>query len=258
MPANEQTWRNTKLLHVVFGLSSLLMLVVTIWMLAADHNREFKRYMKGFQRLETWTTAARVSDQRSADYLAEESRLEAELERAQLEVPPADLVEQFLSLAEPLAKANRYDLAAVRSAYEKLTAPREAGAIQTALAHRREFLAATSAVVARAKFDEDKIQQALKFRRADLDSDKSYISLGVEYESSDEDIAEWQRRVDEVKAGEGGVDPLTIVYQDASTHRKALQAIAARISKDEDEANKRLSDHQAGLNRVFTQIKEIS
>ncbi len=46
MPATEQTWRDSKLLHLVFGVTSLLMLVCTIWMLAADHRREWKDYQK--------------------------------------------------------------------------------------------------------------------------------------------------------------------------------------------------------------------
>ena len=50
MPATEQTWRNSKLLHVVFGISGLAMLITTIWMLAADHRREWKDYQRKFQR----------------------------------------------------------------------------------------------------------------------------------------------------------------------------------------------------------------
>ncbi len=46
MPATEQTWRDSKLMHVVFGVSSLLMLLTTIWMLAADHRREWKDFQR--------------------------------------------------------------------------------------------------------------------------------------------------------------------------------------------------------------------
>ena len=50
MPATEQTWRDSKLMHVVFGISALAMLVTTVWMLAADHRREWKDYQRKFQR----------------------------------------------------------------------------------------------------------------------------------------------------------------------------------------------------------------
>ena len=39
MPATEQTWRVSKLMHLIFGISALAMLITTIWMLAADHRR---------------------------------------------------------------------------------------------------------------------------------------------------------------------------------------------------------------------------
>ena len=59
MPATEQTWRDSKLLHVIFGISSLAMLMATIWMLADDHNREWKQYQREFREVETWTAQSR-------------------------------------------------------------------------------------------------------------------------------------------------------------------------------------------------------
>ena len=63
MPATEQTWRDTKRMHVIFGICSLAMLVTTVWMLAADHRRELKDYQRKFQHVESWTTQARISQQ---------------------------------------------------------------------------------------------------------------------------------------------------------------------------------------------------
>ena len=53
MPATEQTWRNQRLLHALFALSSLAMLGVTLWMFAADHDREWKGYQRTFRQAET-------------------------------------------------------------------------------------------------------------------------------------------------------------------------------------------------------------
>ena len=44
MPATEKTWRDQARMHVIFGISSLVMLVGTIWMLAKDHNREWRKW----------------------------------------------------------------------------------------------------------------------------------------------------------------------------------------------------------------------
>ena len=65
MPATEKTWYDQKLLHVVFGCTGLLMLISTIWMFAADHQREWKGYqrkMRGIdQKLTAWRLVAETS-----------------------------------------------------------------------------------------------------------------------------------------------------------------------------------------------------
>ena len=43
MPASEKTWRDQKTLHIVFGCTSLLMLIATVWMFAADHSRPMEK-----------------------------------------------------------------------------------------------------------------------------------------------------------------------------------------------------------------------
>ena len=44
MPATEKTWRDQAKMHVIFGISALVMLAATIWMLAKDHNREWRQW----------------------------------------------------------------------------------------------------------------------------------------------------------------------------------------------------------------------
>ena len=87
MPATEQTWWNLKTLHVVFGVTAVLLLAATVAMLAADHNRPWKKYQREFRELETWSAAARVDEQDSRGY-AEQS---AELDTALAEARRADL-----------------------------------------------------------------------------------------------------------------------------------------------------------------------
>jgi len=52
MPATEQTWRNLKILHVVFAITAIVLLVATVLMLAVDHNRPWKKYQREFRALE--------------------------------------------------------------------------------------------------------------------------------------------------------------------------------------------------------------
>ena len=62
MPATEQTWRGTKWMHLVFGFTVLAMLLVTLWMFADDHNREWKNYQQTFYHdVEVWLPPVRMS-----------------------------------------------------------------------------------------------------------------------------------------------------------------------------------------------------
>ena len=79
MPATEQTWRNLKVLHVVFGISAMLLLLATVVMLAVDHNRPWKKYQREFRALETWSATARVDEQESQSYQEQSKALEAAL-----------------------------------------------------------------------------------------------------------------------------------------------------------------------------------
>src|SRR5258708_35627035 len=92
MPANEQTWRDQKRMHVIFGVSSLIMLLATVWMLVADHNREWQTYQRGFRKLEWHTTNSRISAEESAKYYAEEKQLKAVLASVPSQPPAAHLV----------------------------------------------------------------------------------------------------------------------------------------------------------------------
>src|SRR5262245_61475025 len=95
MPATEQTWRDSRLMHVIFGISGLAMLGATIWMLAADHEREWKDYQRSFRKVEAWTTQSRLDSQKTAEYNAKRKELEAAFEKTKSEPPDANLVTEF-------------------------------------------------------------------------------------------------------------------------------------------------------------------
>src|SRR5215471_8421293 len=79
MPATESTWRGMKSMHAVFGVASVAMLVTTVWMLAADHNRQWKNYQRQFRDIETWTNSARIKEQGTSEYKQIETTLQQEL-----------------------------------------------------------------------------------------------------------------------------------------------------------------------------------
>ncbi len=97
MPANEQTWRNQTQMHLIFGISSAAMLVATVWMIADDHNREWKTYQETYyEDLETWTLQSRIYQQMATDYEGGR-RARADVLQQQKELaPPAEFGELFL------------------------------------------------------------------------------------------------------------------------------------------------------------------
>src|SRR5438552_628079 len=52
MAATDQTYRNQKTLHIVFGASCVLMLAGTFWMIYQDYMREFKPIQRTFYDVE--------------------------------------------------------------------------------------------------------------------------------------------------------------------------------------------------------------
>ena len=52
MPATEETYRRQPTLHLVFAISSIAMLLSTVWMVLADHIRPWKEVQREFQQVE--------------------------------------------------------------------------------------------------------------------------------------------------------------------------------------------------------------
>ncbi|MFP6692449.1 MAG: hypothetical protein VB875_05505, partial [Pirellulales bacterium] len=86
-----------KRMHLVFAVSSIALFVSTIWVLAADHYREWKGYQTKYRQIENWSLAARASEQQTLDYEHVLVRLESAVVRARASVPSAGLVNRFVA-----------------------------------------------------------------------------------------------------------------------------------------------------------------
>ena len=97
MPATEKTWRDQKMMHIIFGASSLLMLVATLWLMAKDHNREWKDWQLDNRKKEAWMIQASHD---SLDYQMAEKMADydAEMLRVQAESLAPGVIEQFKKL----------------------------------------------------------------------------------------------------------------------------------------------------------------
>ncbi len=108
MPATEQTWRDQKLMHRIFGVSGFLLLISTIWMFMADHTREWKHFQRTSRSNDLQQTAWRGIQYNTEQALAEHERLSAALMREKCKPIDEDLLEEFK--AEVNSDAKRRDL----------------------------------------------------------------------------------------------------------------------------------------------------
>jgi cbb3-type cytochrome oxidase cytochrome c subunit len=263
MPATESTWRNLKSMHVVFGVASVLMLITTIWMLAADHTRSWKNYQREFRDIETWTANAKIAEQDTADFSLTASQLQQQL----MDVQSAALSDQGRQLfakfvAEAKTKTDAQDTAqaaADSQAADLITADVDKLAGYTDPQQRRDLRMdlynRMRDLIGRVKFREDNLTGNLKFRKAVLDKAMATYSLAVGEGAEAEQTGQLQLNIDQAR---NDVDKLTAIQQKEQTHRKELESIFRDITSEQDVVEKNLKEHQhklEQLRKAFVQRK---
>ena len=76
-------------MHMVFGLTSLTLLITTIWMLAVDHYRPWKQVQRRGNNLETRQIEARIVEQENTEFKKENIALHAKRDDALRQTPAA-------------------------------------------------------------------------------------------------------------------------------------------------------------------------
>ncbi|NQU23746.1 MAG: c-type cytochrome [Candidatus Nealsonbacteria bacterium] len=249
MRATEETYYNLKRLHVVFVLSAAALLGVTVWMLAVDHGRPWKEHQRTFRdRIEPWMTAAQIDLRQDEEFLAREKELAAAVDEARKAVADGDLIERFgaeIGRDAAQRKVTAPDLAGVKSAYESLGKKPSVDARDGLLQRLREFVVA-------ATLREENRQRQLRFRRAEFDQARSFYEAAV----GENKIAKtaYEKRLKSLQAkvdtAAEQVDRETGLLQQAGNHRRALEAILAEITADEDAALAALAAHRAELHQL--------
>ena len=249
MPATEQTWRNLKALHVVFGVTAILLLLATVLMLAVDHDRPWKKYQRGFRALETWSAAAKIDEQESRSFAEQSSQLEAalaEARRANLDPALASaFISQVRSVPADAEAADRAQLDVDQLQSQADPAQR--------LVLRGDLLARLRDIVARAKYREDLLAGQLKLRKAELDKNRADYELAVAEDAPQERLAALLAVADAKRAE---VTTATLEFQTANTHRKSLEATLRTLTADEDAAAKALADHRGKLGQLTKALKQ--
>jgi len=117
MPATETPWYNQKLLHVIFGCTSLVMLIATIWMVAQDHERSWKEHQRDFRSIQLKQLKGRMrAEEKAQNEVVEQAA--AAYAATLAELPDADLVEEFKKASAAVDESYSFDQ--VDEAYEEL------------------------------------------------------------------------------------------------------------------------------------------
>jgi cytochrome c551/c552 len=248
MPASEKTWRDQKTLHVVFGCTGLLLLVATVWMFAADHNRQWKRYQRKMRdvdvRMAQWRVRSTETDEVAQRRAAFQEQLEAELSSA----PDAEAYQAFVTTLQ-----NPEQQAELQRIYDQLRD-------ESVSAERRADLRAKlenrmQSIQRRAKFEEDRLLSDRKFKSADYDEKRAIYDLAIR---DGKPQAELDRLQAEVDAEREARAELTRAYQNAATYRKSLEQSFRGISGNADAIRKELTELQADYARLSTALNERS
>ncbi len=122
MPATEQTWRNTKQLHVIFAVSSVILLVSTICMLVADHYRSWKPYQRNSVELDTRMTGWQEEQYLTGEAIEKHEMLGAEVAEARSKPIPAELHAEFKALMAANEETKDFDTSSLDAEFEQLQA----------------------------------------------------------------------------------------------------------------------------------------
>ena len=255
MPATEQTWWNLKILHVAFAIAAVVLLVATVMMLVADHDRPWKQYARGFRELETWSAEARVAQQDLSDYRLQGSELELALAESRRSPLDPAIADEFVALAsshesdKEAAGFLAQDIAALVELRDRVDALGEGDPARKELADRRfalrgDLLERMRDIAKRARFREDNLAGALKLRKAELDKTRADYELAVSDERAASRQAELLAMADSKRER---VAAATLAFQEGNTYRKLLDSLIGRVTSAEDTAAKAVADHRTRL-----------
>ncbi|MCO6457499.1 MAG: hypothetical protein J5I93_19540 [Pirellulaceae bacterium] len=260
MPANEQTWRNLTLLHKIFAISGVILLVSTIWMFVADHNREWKPFQRNANRVEIqlaeWRKTQYESEAASRALQALDDQLAAE-KSAPI---PAGLIDQFKAAVTADAEQRRNDEKTIhREAMSESQVEGILGRIDRYRlsgdegGYERGVLSAQlEPLLTRARFRENDLLTRRKFKSATLDAAKATLGLAVRDNKPAAEQDELQAGVDQLTAE---VATLTLQYQAAAAHRQTLQNLIAEMTAQADQLAKERADAERDLQRLADTVE---
>jgi cytochrome c2 len=257
MPATEKTWRDQTRMHVIFGISALVMLAGTIWMLAKDHNREWRKWQLDDRARERWTIEAQLA-QANADSGSKLEQLKRDLAAAQSAKVQQPLVEQFKQLVEheqkrlsDAGKAEKpADFSKLDTAFANLQAA-ESGTDAAAKA-RKDVLNQMDVFVREAKRRENAILTQKKYKAADQTADISARGIAV---GEGKPTGEIEARIQQRAADLVDLDASLAAAKD---YRVALETIVKQIQSNEADLQKQIAAIETEQKRLKENLDKFT
>jgi cytochrome c2/predicted nucleic acid-binding Zn-ribbon protein len=252
MPATEKTWRDQLKMHVIFGVTALVMLVATVWMLAKDHMREWRGYELHDRTKQQWTASAQLA-QASAESQAKRDRLQDEFKTAERAKIDTGLVEQFKArvaaedkrLADAGGKPSTTDTSKIDSLTGAIAAAPEGSDEIASL--RTKLMTELDSTVREAKRREDAVTTRRKFRAANQTATTSERGIAVGEQKPREEIEKIEAKI----AGFAReIADLDVEIAASKDYRMALEAIVRQIEAGKADLQKQIAAIDTDLNRL--------
>lgn len=268
MPATDKTVRDTKKMHVVFAITSVILVISTVWMFWKDHDRPWKEYQKEARAIDHMVSQWRLVETQTTDVIQRMGDAQTALGEAKADDQSgADVVEQFiaflsdvnslnatdgeLELAAALELADVIDIDSIRQAQEEWH--KKDGGV-----NRREAMAfAMSEQVRLLKAAEDKILGKTKFKRAERDEKASQVGIALSSGASSEEQKALKDELEVILTNpDDGLESLELKYEKATHYRRQLASIGNQFQADVRAAQKALDVVEADKNRLNDAIQK--
>jgi len=240
----------------VFAVSGVVLLLSTIWMFVADHNRAWKPYQRTADQIELQMMDWRELQFEGEEQVARHAELAADLAVAQAAPVDETHLTAFRDQVAGDSPAASGDFA---SLFDRATRLRELAANEPQdeterarnLAQRQnlreQIVGEMRATVREARFREDTLLGERKFKSADRDQAVAEIGLMVRDGKSQSEQGEQQAKIDQLTAE---LRQLTLDYESAREHREALERILDQVTTDVDQAEAALAANTSDLQKL--------
>jgi cytochrome c551/c552/cbb3-type cytochrome oxidase cytochrome c subunit len=249
MPATEKTWYDQAKMHVLFGVTALVLLFGTIWMLAKDHNREWRKWQLDDRSREHWTLEAQFA-QAKADSREALERLQAELDSSRSAKIDGQFVQNFKQkVTDEDARLQKVGLTEKPADFSRLDRATQnleqaENGSKAAVSARQNVIDEMNAFIREAKRRETSLLTTKKFKAADQTAAISTRGILVGEGKPTDEI---ESKIETLKQEIANYDAAVAAAKD---YRVGLEAIVKQVQAPELELQKQMAALQTDQNRL--------